>query len=253
MTESSTQKFVVTGAGGGLGKAVVDVLAKRQAEVLAVDINTDTLRAVGASHSDRVHTQVLDLADAKEMPRFIEAIQSTIGEVDGLFNTVAIQGHVGPFIDYPDTEFERIMRVNLGSIWNTNKAIIPLLLRRGGGTIVNTSSSLGYRGCPDLSAYTASKHAVTGLTKVVAIEHAKDGIRAYALCPSGMDAPLLYEVMDAYGDRETGMQELAKTSPDGALARPEDVAEIGVWLLADAPRHLNGIVVPVDGGESARG
>ena len=250
---TAPKRFVVTGAAGGLGRAALAALAERGAEVLAVDVDGAKLAEAAAPHRGRVHAHVADLADDDAAAGLASAAQRTLGDVDGLFNTLAIQGPVRRFRDYPDDEFDRVMRVNVGGVWRACKAILPFLLRRG-GVIVNTSSTAGVRAYPELSAYIASKHAINGLTMAVAVEHASEGVRAYALCPGGMDAPMLHEVMDAqYGDRERGMRELAASAPDGVLATPAEVAAVGVWLLADAPAHLNGIVVPVDGAKTARG
>jgi NAD(P)-dependent dehydrogenase (short-subunit alcohol dehydrogenase family) len=127
------------------------------------------------------------------------------------------------------------------------------MIRFGGGAIVNTGSSLSYRGWKEVPAYVSAKHALAGLTKSVAIEHAPDNIRVNLLCPSSMDTPMLAPVATSTGggDTELGYKRIRDMIPSGRIAPPPEVANVAVYLLLDAPRHVSGIILPVDAAETA--
>jgi NAD(P)-dependent dehydrogenase (short-subunit alcohol dehydrogenase family) len=145
------------------------------------------------------------------------------------------------------------MQANFYSCWLTMKYAIPHMIRSGGGAIVNTGSSLAYRGWKEVPAYVSSKHALLGLTRSVAIEHAANNIRVNLLCPSSMDTPMLAPVATSTGggDTELGYQRLRDMIPSGRIAPPPEVANVAEYLLLDAPRHLSGIILPVDAAETA--
>jgi NAD(P)-dependent dehydrogenase (short-subunit alcohol dehydrogenase family) len=133
------------------------------------------------------------------------------------------------------------------------KHTLPIFMANGGGVIVNTGSSLAFRGWKDVPAYVASKHAVAGLTRSIAIEYGAHNVRANLLCPSSMDTVMLYEVAKdvGEGDADAGYATLRKASPNGRIAPPDEVAQTAVWLLLDAPPHVSGVTLPVDGAENA--
>ncbi|HEY5057949.1 MAG TPA: SDR family oxidoreductase [Gaiellaceae bacterium] len=246
---------ILTGAGGGLGSEAVKQLSRRGVRLVAVDINEESLSAaVAAADGDgEIVAVTADVTDEASVRGFVDDAVSRWGRLDGIFNNAAIQGHVGPFVDYETDELWRVLRVNLFAAWLGMKYAIPHLIANGGGSIVNTGSSLAYRGWKEVPAYVASKHALAGLTKTVAIEYGSKNIRANLLSPSSMNAPMLWPVAENVGggDLEAGLREIAALAPNGQLAQPGDVAEIGVWLLLDAPAHLSGVILPVDGAETA--
>ena len=176
----------------------------------------------------------------------------SLGKLDALSNNAAIQGAFRPFLSYEHDELWRVMQANFFSCWLTMKAAIPHMIRTGGGAIVNTGSSLAYRGWKEVPAYVSSKHALAGLTRSLAIEHAIDNIRVNLLSPSSMDTAMSrVATSTGGGDMELGYKRLRELSPNGRIAPPEEVANVAVYLLLDAPRHLSGIIVPVDGAETA--
>ena len=246
---------VVNGAAGGLGSHAVEQLSARGVCVVAVDLDAGRLEGLkGRAQTDgEIVTFAGDVTDEGAVRSFIELGQKTWGRLDGIYNNAAIQGLVGPFVDYPEEELWRVMRANFLSAWLGMKHAIPVFRRAGGGRIVNTGSSLAYRGWPEVPAYVSSKHALAGLTRTVAIEYAKDNIQANLLCPSSMATPMLDTVAAnlAGGDLEEGLRQIAAMIPSGRIAPPDEVAAIAVWLLLDAPRHLSGVTLPVDAAETA--
>lgn len=245
---------VLTGAAGGLGSHVLARLSARGARVVAVDLDGPGLESAktAAGGSDRVVTFVGDVTDSDSVRSFVKLAEAEWGRLDAIHNNAAIQGLVGPFVDYPEEELWRVMRTNFLSAWLGMQHAIPILKRGGGGVILNTGSTLAFRAWREVPAYVASKHALAGLTKTVALEYAKDNIRANLLCPSAMETPMLNATAAnmADGDVEAGLRMMREMSPSGRLAQPKDVADIAVWLLLDAPAHMSGATVSVDAAET---
>lgn len=246
---------IVTGAAGGLGAEIVGQLSDRGVSVLATDLNETALRETAAKRQSRGEIVALsaDVTDRASVDGIIKTTIDRWGRLDALSNNAAIQGAVGPFLSYSDDELWRVMQVNYFSCWLTMKAAIPHMMRFGGGAIVNTGSSLAYRGWKEVPAYVSAKHALAGLTRSVAIEYAPYNIRVNLLSPSSMDTPMLAPVATSTGDGDTelGYQRIRAMIPSGRIAPPPEVANVGVYLLLDAPRHVSGIILPVDAAETA--
>lgn len=243
---------IVTGAAGGLGAATVAALAERGADVLAVDLDEVGLSRV-ASSCDEVATRAADVSDEKAVKAFVEEAVARFGRLDAIFNNAAIEGPIAPITEIAVDDYERVMRVNVRSVFLGMKHAIPHLLEGGGGAVLNTASTGGLMGWPEICPYVGSKHAVVGLTRAVALEYAGKGIRINALCPGPMDTRMIWaigEVM-APGDRGKQQAMLEGTIPLGRLGRPEEAAAFATWLLLDGPEYLTGAALPVDGAQTA--
>jgi NAD(P)-dependent dehydrogenase (short-subunit alcohol dehydrogenase family) len=240
---------IVTGAAGGLGSATVEALATRGADVLAVDLDAEGL---GRLAGDNVVPHPADVTDAASVEGFVRAAVERFGRLDAVFNNAAIEGRIAPITEYPDEEFERVMRVNVRSVWLGMKHALPVLVEAGGGSIVNTASTGGLMGWPEISPYVGSKHAVVGLTRAVALETVGRGIRVNCLCPGPMDTRMIWSIGEAIapGDRDEQQRMLEATIPLGRLGRPEEVASLATFLLLDCPEYLTGAVLPVDGAQT---
>jgi NAD(P)-dependent dehydrogenase (short-subunit alcohol dehydrogenase family) len=240
---------IVTGGAGGLGSATVEALAARGADVLAVDLDAEGL---GRLRGDSVVPHPADVTDADAVEGFVRAAFERFGRLDAIFNNAAIEGRIAPITEYPDEEFERVMRVNVRSVWLGMKHALPVLARGGGGSIVNTASTGGLMGWPEISPYVGSKHAVVGLTRAVALETVGRGIRVNCLCPGPMDTRMIWSIGEAIapGDRVEQQRVLEATIPLGRLGRPEEVASLATFLLLDCPEYLTGAVLPVDGAQT---
>jgi NAD(P)-dependent dehydrogenase (short-subunit alcohol dehydrogenase family) len=251
------KSFIVTGAGGGMGSAAVRQLAERGASVLAVDWKGDGLERLrgGLDGSADVGTVVADVADADAVEAFVSEAMGRWGGLAGIFNIAGVgTTEYKPLAEVANETYDEVMRVNARSAWLGMKYALPHLVAGGGGAIVNTGSHLAWHAAPTFSAYCASKHAVIGMTKAVALEYGPSNVRANVVCPSAMDTAMGQEAAEGIDpdDPRVGWQIMIDQSANGRVGRPEEAAAAGVWLLLDAPEHISGIIVPVDGAQSAK-
>jgi len=252
-----SKTFIVTGAGGGVGAAAVRQLAERGANVVAVDIDESaldsTLRAV-EGRGGEVITRRADVSSEEDVRSYVEDAVKLPGALSGVFNVAGIEGDFQMTGGGSTENYERVMNINALSVFLNMKYVLPELEREGGGAVVNVGSHLAWHGAATLGPYCASKHAVAGLTKAAALEYAESGIRCNIVCPSSIDTAMADRVSAAINpdDPVAGRQVLIDQSPNMRLATADEVAGVGVWLLLDAPAHITGILIPVDGGQSAR-
>ena len=244
---SEGRATIVTGGGSGLGRATAHALGSRRARVLVVDLNEGAAEETAEAIVDAggvASTFTADVSDPDAVAAYVEACEKQYGGVDSCFNCAARLGAVADIPDYDLAEYEQVMDVNAGSIFSSLKYVIPSMRRRGGGAIVNVSSTGGTQGLAGFSAYVASKHAVIGLTRCAALEVAKEGIAVNAICPAAMDTPM----SSTFGD----MSVFLESVPVGRMSQPEEVAALATWLLLDAPSFLTGSTIAIDGGFTAK-
>jgi NAD(P)-dependent dehydrogenase (short-subunit alcohol dehydrogenase family) len=255
---SSSQKVVVvTGAAGGLGSAAVSLLAQRGASVLCVDRNAGALTGVVNTIAEESGADLVaasgDIGEAADAQQLIEQAVSHWGGLDGVFNIAGVEGQLAPIVDTPVAEFDDVMHVNVRGTWLSMKFALPHLEARGGGVIVNVGSYQATHGKANCSAYSGSKHAIVGMTRSVALEYASRNVRANVVCPGAMDTRMIRTMMRSLHpeDPSRGERQLLADIPQGRMGRPSEVASVGVWMILDAPEHLTGQVLTVDGGKSA--
>jgi NAD(P)-dependent dehydrogenase (short-subunit alcohol dehydrogenase family) len=248
--------IIVTGAAGGLGSLVVKLLRERGVKVVCADRDgaaLDKVAAAAGTGNGNVVPVVADLGSAADVKQVVDTAYRTFGRIDGLFLGAAINGDAGQIHCTSDEVFDHVIRTNLKSVWLALRLAIPVMVKNGGGSIVTVGSVAALRGAPTLGAYAASKHGVVGLTQTVALEYAKQGIRANILCPGSMDTALIQPMLKlrGSGDIAKGLAATVAGIPNGRLAKPEELAQTGVWLLIDAPSHLSGQSIVLDGGRTA--
>lgn len=249
------RNVVVTGAAGGMGTQALRLLAKREVNVVCVDINEEGVKQAveGLGKTPGEFIAVCgDMRDAKDAEAAIGLAVERWGRLDGLFNIAGTAGALQFMAEATVEDYEYTMDTNIRTVFLGMKFALPHLLAGGGGTIVSTGSFLSVRGVPACGAYAASKHAIVGLTKTLALEVAQQKVRANVVCPGSMDTQMITEIYPKISP-DLAEAEAAITSqiPSQRLARPEELASTGVWLLLDAPEHLTGQTIVVDGGQSA--
>ncbi len=240
------RRILVTGAASGIGAAAARVFAGYGARLVLAD-----LADIGGP-PEGARAIRCDVADPAAIAMLLDEIEDMMGVLDGAFNNAGIEGAGGrmlPIGDYPAEEMDRVIDGNVKGLWHLIRAELPLLRGGNGPAIVNTGSVMGAKGAPGMSAYVASKHAIAGLTRTVALEEAVNGLRVNAVMPGPIATPMLTE----RGFKvNPGFRAQAEAStPLGRLGRPEEVAEAAAWLLSERSSYVTGHLLAVDGGMCA--
>jgi meso-butanediol dehydrogenase/(S,S)-butanediol dehydrogenase/diacetyl reductase len=246
---------VITGAGGGIGGATAAALAKRGVNLVLVDLDPAKLEATRSAIADSgadVRLVVADVTDEVQVQGYVEAAIERFGRVDGFFNNAAYEGVVHPLIGYPIEDYERVFSINVRGVFLGLRVMLDAMTQQGGGgSIVNVSSQAGLRGVPHLAVYSASKHAVIGLSLSASLEAAPHGVRVNAVCPGPTATPMLRKLEDTIRDQGGNPESFLDRIPVGRYGEPQEIAELVVWLLIDSPAYLTGAVIPIDGGMTA--
>lgn len=240
----------VTGAGSGIGAAIAELYARAGALVFAADVNGDAAAAtasrIRASHG-RAETLVLDVSDEASCAAAAAAAHRAAGRMDILVNNAGI-GHVGTMVTTTGGDLDRLYAVNVRGTFNVTKALLPGMLERRSGVIVNMASVAGLVGIRDRLAYSVTKFAVVGLTKSMALDHAKDGIRVNCICPGRVETPFVTARLREYPDPEKAYRDMASTQAIGRMGRPEEIAAAALYLASDEAALVTGSALSIDGG-----
>ena len=233
------KRAVVTAAAQGIGRAAAELFAREGAEVVATDIDAAELGEVaGCSH------RRLDMTDAGGIQAFAEEV----GAVDVLFNCAGFVHH-GTILDCTEEQWAFAFDLNVRAMYRLIRALLPAMLGRGGGSIVNMSSvASSVKGVPNRFVYGASKAAVIGLTKAVAMDFVAKGIRCNAICPGTVETPSLEDRMRAQGDYAAARQAFIARQPMGRLGTAEEIAALALYLASDESGYTTGGVHVIDGG-----
>ena len=242
----SGKRAAITAAGQGIGRATAIAFAAEGARVWATDVNDSTLATLSAEHP-AIATRHLDVTEAGE----IQAFAAELGAVDILFNCAGIV-HEGSILECDEADWARSFDVNVTAMYRLVRAFLPAMVAAGGGSIVNVASvASSVKGVPNRFAYSASKAAVIGLTKAVAVDFVRQGIRCNAICPGTVHTPS-WEARTANApDPEQARKQFIARQPMGRLGTPEEVAALAVYLAADESAFTTGAVHVIDGAMSA--
>jgi NAD(P)-dependent dehydrogenase (short-subunit alcohol dehydrogenase family) len=246
--------MVVTGADSGIGAEIVRLALESHARVVAVDINPNLAVAAAAGLGERARNARFVVGDVALEATHAEAIRmavDTFGRLDVMVNNAAI-GSSKRIHEATPEEWERIVAVNLKSLYWSARVVVPVMKRQGGGLILNTASISSVAGIPQQGVYAATKGAVAQLTRQMAIEYAADNIRVNAVCPGTVDTPLLRKAAVESGDPPGFLKMLADMHPIGRIAAAEEIAALFIYMASDWARFMTGSTVFIDGGFTAR-
>lgn len=250
MSDLPGKVAVVTGATGGMGRAIVEHFARHGIHVIATDRGTDVdsevLRAWDAQ-SGQVHYRAGDVTDASAVESAVGLAVERFGRLDFGVNAAAIEFETVPLADCTVEDFDTMMSVNVRGLFVSMKYQIRAILDAGrGGSIVNIASTNSFTAQPNQPAYTASKHAVLGLTRSAALDYAAHDIRINAICPGAIDTPMLRSAIERR--RRDPADVARRLSPLGRFGRPEEIARAALWLCSEASSFTTGHALAVDGG-----
>lgn len=241
---------IVTGSASGIGAAIGRQLAREGAKVVLADRDIAGVDAVASeikAANGVAHSYQLNVADPAEVEALVKFTEREFGGLHLAVNNAGIAGPSAAAGDYPLDGWRQVIDVNLNSVFYSCRYEIPAMLRAGGGAIVNMASILGSVGFASAVAYTSAKHGVLGLTKVAALEYAKQGIRINAVGPGFIDTPMITKALD-----EPTRQFIASLHPVGRLGRPEEVSALTCFLLSPEASFITGSYHLVDGGYVAQ-
>lgn len=245
MNRLQGKTVLATACGQGIGKATALRMAQEGGRVFATDIDGDALEAIAGTPG--IETRILD-ATAKDA---ITALVTEIGTVDVLFNCAGFV-HSGTILDTTEEEWAFAFNLNVTSMFHTIRAVLPGMLAAGKGSIVNMSSVAGpVTGAPDRCTYSATKAAVAGLSRAVATDYVKQGIRCNAICPGTVESPSLQDRMRAQGNYEEARAAFIARQPMGRLGMPDEIAALATYLASDEAGFTTGQLHIIDGGWTA--
>jgi len=241
---------LVTGGASGIGRATALLFAREGAAVAIVDLDEPHARTavqdIEAQGGQAIFIRC-DVTRADECQHSVQATLEQFGRLDILFNNAGIVRRAD-VIETTEEEWDRVMDVNVKSIFLMSKYVVPVMAAAGGGAIINTSSGWGLKGGGNAVAYCASKGAVTNMTRAMAIDHGKQKIRVNAVCPGDTDTPMLRDEARQLGETEDRFLAESANRPLGRYAQPEEIAQAVLYLASDAASYVTGTALVVDGG-----
>jgi NAD(P)-dependent dehydrogenase (short-subunit alcohol dehydrogenase family) len=247
---------IITGAGSGIGRATALRFGREGAPVVVADIDVDAAEAVSeeirAAGGEATAVRV-DVSQPEQVREMVDVAVRTYGRVDVMFSNAGIEFPARATEIEPD-DWDRVMAVNLKSVYLCARYVIPQMSAQGGGVIINTASQLGLVGYPNFAVYNAAKGGVINLTRNLALDYAKEGIRVNAVCPGPCDTPHIDRQLAELSPQE--QQEVRDTInslvPLGRMARPEEIAGAVIFLASDDASYMTGSMLVVDGGYTAQ-
>ena len=254
----SGQVAIVTGAGGGIGRAVSLALSDVGAKLLLVDLSKEAGLETEAQIIKRGGTAVFvsaDVSQQQDVEAYVKVAMDTWGRIDIFMNNAAWQGEINSIVNYSVDMFDKVMGINVRGVFLGLKSVLPVMIKQGKGAVINTASLGAYIGTRNLGPYTASKHAVLGLTKTAALEVARKGIRVNAVCPGPVDTEMIRRIESAQAKDQASAislrEQRAASIPDGRYADPAEVANLMVYLASDYASHVTGQGIQINGGSHA--
>lgn len=247
MRSMTDRRAIVTGGASGIGRATAVLLAAEGARVAVADLDERGARAVAQACGPGALSLDVDVAVAEDCRRAVERAAETFGGLDVLVNNAGVIRRAD-VVETTEEEWDRVMAVNVRSVYLMSRFAIPVMVAGGGGAIVNTGSGWGLKGGARAASYCASKGAVVNLTRAMAIDHGPQDVRVNCVCPGDTDTAMLRSEAEQMGEAEGSFLVDAAARPLGRIGTPEDIARAIVYLASDAAAFVTGSVLVVDGG-----
>ncbi|MSO76305.1 MAG: glucose 1-dehydrogenase [Alphaproteobacteria bacterium] len=249
---------LITGGGNGIGRATAMAFAARGAKVMVVDRDAAAGEAVAGAIRQQggdARFTAADVTRSAEVQAYVKATLDAFGKIDCFFNNAGIEGKVAPTSEYDEAMFDQIMSVNVKGVFLGLRHVLPVMIRQKTGAVVNTASVAGLVGNPGMPAYSASKHAVIGLTKSASGEVARDGVRINAVCPGPVDTRMIHSVQAQLDPADPAGAEARYRAalPTGRYTTPEEIANMVLFLCSDLASNTTGGQFVVDSGRTATG
>jgi NAD(P)-dependent dehydrogenase (short-subunit alcohol dehydrogenase family) len=246
---------VVTGAAGVIGTATIRLLAERGARIVAVDRREQDLAAAikDLPASAEALAIAADVTQEEEVAEYVRATLDRFGTIDAFYNNAGIEGDIKPIPEYSLESFRRVLDVNVVGVFLGMKHVLPVMLKKNKGSIINTASIAGLMGSPMIAVYSASKHAVVGLTKSAAWECTGTGVRVNCVCPGLIDSRMLSTILQGRnpGNEPPPNDKIVDRIPARRLGQASEVASVVAFLASDEASYVSGSSYTVDGGRTA--
>ena len=259
MAHFTYKVVIITGAASGLGLESAVRIASEGADLVLVDLKEDALEAakalvLGTAPEAKILTVAADVSDESQVQKYVDATVNEFGKIDGFFNNAGIEGRQNLTEDFGADEFTKVVSVNLNGVFYGMAAVLKVMRQQGYGSVLNSASVGGIRGVGNQSGYSASKHGVVGLTRNSAVEYGQYGITINAIAPGAIMTAMVeasLKQMDPENWEEAGMQ-FVSVNPFKRFGKPEEVASVVAFFLSGEAPFVNGTVLPIDGGQSAK-
>jgi NAD(P)-dependent dehydrogenase (short-subunit alcohol dehydrogenase family) len=243
---------IVTGAAGEIGSATIRLLAERGARVVAVDRDANNLKRATAKLPASTLPVVADVTREDDVASYVRQAIDAAGRIDIFFNNAGIEGDIAPITNYSLDMFRRVLDVNVVGVFLGMKHVLPVMTAQNSGSIINTASIAGMMGTVNIAAYSASKHAVIGLTKSAALECVQTKVRVNCVCPGLIDSRMLSAIVTGRNDgAPVPVEKAVDRIPARRLGLATEVAAVVAFLASDDASYVSGAAYPVDGGRTA--
>jgi NAD(P)-dependent dehydrogenase (short-subunit alcohol dehydrogenase family) len=246
---------VITGAAGVIGTATIRLLAERGARIVAVDRREQDLKTAikDLPAAAQALTITADVSREDEVAEYVRGAVDKFGTIDIFYNNAGIEGEIAPITKYPLETFRKVIDVNVVGVFLGLKHVLPVMLKQNKGSIINTASIAGLIGSPDVAVYSASKHAVIGLTKSAALECSATGVRVNCVCPGLIDSRMLSAIIEGRntGNAPVPNEKIVERIPARRLGQASEVASIVAFLASDDASYVSGSAYTVDGARTA--
>lgn len=249
MKKLADKVAVITGGSGSIGKSTAKLFLEAGANVMLIDLQEEDLKkTVSELGGERVAYIVADVSKTQDVQRYVYETVTLYGKIDIFFNNAGIEGVVMPLTEYPDTDFEKLIDVNVKGVWLGNKYTLPHM--NEGGSIILTSSVAGLLGFANMSAYVTSKHAIVGIMRATAIEAAPMNIRVNSVHPSPVNNRMMRSIEEgaSAGHAEEVKAQFEASIPLGRYAEPDEIAKLVLFLASDDSQFITGTTQVIDGG-----